>query len=220
MSFFIFSRLCGARVKVEMSTGKRRSNGFGGDRGGRGDGRRGGGGPPARRGYSPRRSRSRSRDRFRDRKGSRSVSRDRVRRYLSIYSLNLYLLLSSIIFIIQGLPQSFSFPQLQQIRRLIWFRSRTVVKKIFKRNSPHFSLLSLSLWNPSFTPLLYFLILFGIQFFVTSSSVSSNLGFSYFFFNCKTNGLYHMGAFLLWKSCGLTSCSFHMRNTHLRIPLL
>ncbi|EFX80571.1 RNA-binding protein 1-like [Daphnia pulex] len=75
-------RLCGARVKVEMSTGKRRSNGFGGDRGGRGGDRRGGGGPPARRGggYSPRRSRSRSRDRFRDRKASRSVSRDRVRR--------------------------------------------------------------------------------------------------------------------------------------------
>lgn len=81
-AFVFHRRLCGARVKVEMSTGKRRSNGFGGDRGGRGGDRRGGGGPPARRGggYSPRRSRSRSRDRFRDRKASRSVSRDRVRR--------------------------------------------------------------------------------------------------------------------------------------------
>jgi len=72
-------RLCGARVKVEMSTGKRRNNGFGGGsrRGGGGSG-----GPPQRRGgYSPnRRSRSRSRDRFRDRKNSRSTSRDRVRR--------------------------------------------------------------------------------------------------------------------------------------------
>lgn len=66
-------RLCGARVKVEMSTGKRRNNGFGD----RGRDRRG---PPPRRGYSPRRSRSRSRDRFRDRRSSRSVSRDRVRR--------------------------------------------------------------------------------------------------------------------------------------------
>jgi len=72
-------RLCGARVKVEMSTGKRRNNGYGG-------GRRGGsaGGPPrgGRGNWSPARrsSRSRSRDRFRDRKGSRSPSRERVRR--------------------------------------------------------------------------------------------------------------------------------------------
>jgi len=85
-------RLCGARVKVEMSTGKRRNNGFGGGGGGDGrgggggGGRRGGGGggggPPRRGGYSPSRrgSRSRSRDRFRDKRGSRSTSRDRVRR--------------------------------------------------------------------------------------------------------------------------------------------
>jgi len=76
-------RLCGARVKVEMSTGKRRNNGYGGGSGDRGTGGRRGMSRSGR-GWSPgrrsSRSRSRSRDRFRDRKSSRSASRERVRR--------------------------------------------------------------------------------------------------------------------------------------------
>jgi len=82
-------RLCGARVKVEMSTGKRRNNGYGGGSGDRGTGGRRGMSRSGR-GWSPgrrsSRSRSRSRDRFRDRKSSRSASRERVRSRSPSYS--------------------------------------------------------------------------------------------------------------------------------------